>query len=123
MPKYAPDKNPDGTARPLREFVHELRARLSLFVIYTSFTTTCAYIDGYRRGSCDDDWILDFRDWMVARGKARPELYWPWLVLCELYPENALPNARHFTPEQDEAALGVLFDMLEEFFAADAAVS
>ncbi|WP_258723244.1 hypothetical protein [Cellulomonas sp. NS3] len=125
---------PDAPA-PLRLFTPTLRARISRFVPYASYTSTCAFLSGYAWGA-DREWLGNFRNWLVARGKGRPELGWPWLVLCELYPENALPSARNWRYddeddaaarrvlleqlEDDAAARRVLFELLEEFFASEA---
>jgi hypothetical protein len=39
-------------------------------------------------------------------------------VLCEIYEDGALNDFRYFTPEQDELAVRILFNLLEEFFAS-----
>lgn len=99
----------------LRDFVPALRQRLGMYVPGESFLTVSAFIAGYRWGSADGT-LGEFQEWMAARGSGRPELGWPWLVLCEIYPAEDLPNPRHFTKEQDSAAITLLFDLLEEFY-------
>jgi hypothetical protein len=53
---------------------------------------------------------------LVELGKGRPELYWPFLVLCEIYPDGSLPRLRELTKEQNSLAIDKLFDLLNSFF-------
>ena len=80
-----------------------------------TYEGTCAFLTGYELGS-DYRVLKEFHSWLVARGRGRPELYWPLLVLCEIYEDGALPDLRYFTPVQDEEAVDVLFRLLEGFF-------
>lgn len=102
-------------ARQLKEFLPTLRSRFALYVPSPSFLATCAFIAGYRWGAADLS-FAGFHNWLVARGYGRPELGWPWLVLCELYSDVELPEPRRFTEEQDREAIAVMFDLLEEFY-------
>ncbi|MGQ0847178.1 MAG: hypothetical protein ACT4QF_23915 [Sporichthyaceae bacterium] len=93
-----------------------LRQWLGVYVPAASYLTACAFIAGYDAANGDPD-LVGFSKWMRERGKSRPELHWPWLVLCELYPKDDLRDPRHLTEVQDAEALVVLFDLLTEHFA------
>ncbi|MFJ9823662.1 hypothetical protein ACIRSU_04700 [Streptomyces sp. NPDC101160] len=99
----------------LPEFFPQLKRHHGVYVMRQTYEGTCAFLDGYEQGS--GQFILkDFHSWLVPRGKGRPELYWPHLVLCEIYADGALPDIRYFTSEEDAEAVSVLFELLEEFF-------
>ncbi|MGK8553622.1 hypothetical protein [Nocardia gipuzkoensis] len=107
-------------SRSLPEFFPEFKRYHGMFVSRKTFEATCAFLDGYEAGS-GHRILKEFHSWLVLRGRGRPELYWPWLVLCEIYEDSGagtLPDFRYFTPEQDEQAVTVLFDLLGEFLAA-----
>lgn len=100
---------------PLSEFFPTLKRLHGVFVMRRTYEATCAFLDGYEVGS-GHRILKEFHGWLVLRGKGRPELYWPLLVLCELYGDGALPDIRYFTPQEDERAVAVLFSLLTEFF-------
>jgi hypothetical protein len=104
---------------PLAEFLPKLKKFHGIYVMKKTYEGTCAFLTGYEQGS-EQHVLKTFHGWLVLRGKGRPELYWPLLVLCELYEDSALPDIRYFTPEQDEQAVGTLFSLLEEFFESQA---
>jgi hypothetical protein len=101
-------------AVPLRDFYPKFKRLHGVYVMRRTFEATCAFLDGYEAGSGYRQ-LKDFHSWLVRRRKGRPELYWPLLVLCEIYEDGALPDFRYFTAEQDEHAVGVLFALLDEF--------
>lgn len=86
-----------------------------MYVPGTTYLATCSFIAGYRWGSGDES-LDSFRSWLVSRGRARPELGWPWLVLSEIYPTDRLPDIANLNDEQNQQAVEVLFALLEEFF-------
>ncbi|WP_410646496.1 hypothetical protein [Amycolatopsis sp. cmx-4-54] len=99
----------------LREFIPELRKHLGVYVMYRSYLELCSFISGYE--ACAGSTLMkSFHEWLVDRKKGRPELYWPFLVLCEIYPDGALPKLRELTDQQSAAAVDKLFDLLDEFF-------
>lgn len=100
----------------LREFLPELKKHHGIYVMQRTYEGTCAFLSGYEAGS-GRYMLRDFHSWLLPRKKGRPELYWPLLVLCEVYCDGSLPDIRYFTPEQDEQMVTVLFDLLEEFFS------
>ncbi|MEE4543025.1 hypothetical protein V2S66_13740 [Streptomyces sp. V4-01] len=102
---------------PLSEFMPELRRHHGIYVMRKTYEGTCAFLTGYELGS-ERPALKAFHNWLVPRGKGRPELYWPQLVLCEIYEDGALPDIRYLTPEEDERAIEVLFELLEEYFAS-----
>jgi hypothetical protein len=102
---------------PLREFLPELKKHHGIYVMRRTYEGTCAFLSGYELGS-GHYFLKEFHGWLVPRGNGRPELYWPQLVLCELYKDGALPDIRYFTSEQDEQTVAVLFALLDEFFQA-----
>jgi hypothetical protein len=99
----------------LRDFLPKVRKHLGIYVMYGSYLELCNFLVGYDEGS-GDRVLKKFHEWLVARGKGRPELYWPFLVLCEIYPDGALPRIRELTEEQDEILIDKLFCLLDEFF-------
>ncbi|MFE0727865.1 hypothetical protein ACFU3O_33965 [Streptomyces antibioticus] len=99
---------------PLDELIAKLRRHHGIYVMRRTFEGTCAFLSGYDLGS-GRNFLREFHGWLLLRGKGRPELYWPMLVLCEVYPDGSLPDIRCFTPEQDEQMVTVLFDLFEEF--------
>lgn len=102
---------------PLQEFLPKFQKFHTMYVMRGTFEGTCAFLVGYQEGS--GHFILkEFHSWLVRRGNGRPELFWPQLVLCEIYPDRGWPDIRYFTPQQDEEAVGVLFRLLGEFFAS-----
>lgn len=101
----------------LRDFLPVLRSRLGLYVPMGTYLATCSFISGYRWGAQDTS-LQGFQEWMLSRGKGRPEQGWPWLVLAEIYPNSDTPDVRSFNEAQDSAALEVLFEMLTEYYAA-----
>jgi hypothetical protein len=100
---------------PLPEFFGEFKKLHGIYVMRKTFEGTCAFLDGYELGS-GHRLLKEFHSWLVPRGKGRPELYWPYLVLCEIYDDRAWPDIRYFTEQQDEEAVAVLFALLDEFF-------
>jgi hypothetical protein len=102
-------------AEPLPDFLPKLKKFHGIYVMRKTYEGTCAFLDGYELG-CGYRTLKDFHSWLVPRGRGRPELYWPLLVLCEIYEDQALPDLRYFTPVQDEEAVEVLFRLLDEFF-------
>ena len=102
-------------AEPLSDFLAKLKRHHGIYVMWQTYEGTCAFLTGYEVGS-GGHVLKQFHEWLVPRGKGRPELYWPQLVLCEIYEDGALPDLRHFTPEQDEEAVRLLFRLLDEFF-------
>ena len=99
----------------LEAFLPTLRRRLGWYAPWTTFVGACSFVAGYGWGA-DDDPLEGFHPWLVARGSGRPELGWPWLVLCEIYPPDDLPSPRGFTEDQDRAAIAAMFDLLDEFY-------
>ncbi|WP_329409365.1 hypothetical protein OG802_10470 [Streptomyces sp. NBC_00704] len=104
-------------SEPLREFFPELRKHHGIYVMRRTYEGTCAFLSGYEVGS-GHYFLKEFHTWLLPRKKGRPELFWPLLVLCEVYPDGSLPDIRYFTAEQDEKMVAVLFDLLGEFFNA-----
>jgi hypothetical protein len=93
-----------------------------MYVPGPTFLSVCGFIAGYRWGA-NDETLIGFHEWMVDRVAVRPELAWPWLVLCEIYPPDRLPDPRRFSEKQDELAISVLFDLLESFYGSAGAAS
>ena len=100
---------------PLAGFLPHLRRYPGVYVPRANFLSVCAFIAGYRWGA-DDETLGGFSAWMAERVATRPELGWPWLVLCEIYPPDRLPDPASFTDEQDRQALAVLFDLLDTYY-------
>lgn len=92
---------------PLPEFFEKFKKFHGIYVMKKTYEGTCAFITGYEAGS-DSFYMKDFHEWVLRRGRGHPELYWPLLVLCELYDEGGLPDVRYFTTEQDERAVDVI---------------
>jgi hypothetical protein len=103
--------------RALREFLPELQRTLGIYVPMRSFATTCAFILGYKWGSGDEA-LNGFQAWLLRRGNGRPELSWPWLVLCEMYPQDQLPEVRKFSESQNEEAIRMLFELLTQYLSS-----
>jgi hypothetical protein len=103
----------------LHAFLPRLTKHHGIYVMKKTFEGTCAFLTGYEQGS-ELPILKEFHGWLAIRGKGRPELYWPLLVLCELYEDGALPDIRYFTPREDEQAVAVLFSLLAEFFQSRA---
>ncbi|WP_320068879.1 hypothetical protein [Micromonospora sp. RTGN7] len=99
----------------LPDFLPKLQKHHGIYVVRRTYEGTCAFLAGYELGS-GDRVLKEFHGWLVERERGRPELYWPLLVLCEIYEDGALPDLRYFTPAQDEEAVGVLFRLLDVFF-------
>jgi hypothetical protein len=99
----------------IREFFPKLKKHHGIYVMHRTYAGTCAFLSGCDLGSGGSS-LKDFHSWLVPRGKGRPELFWPYLVLCEVYEDGALPDMRHFTSEQDEEMVAILFRLLDEFF-------
>jgi hypothetical protein len=104
---------------PLPEFYAKFKKYHGIYVMRKTYEGTCAFLTGYEQGS-ERFFLRDFHGWLVRRGKGRPELYWPLLVLCELYEDGALPDIRYLTPREDERAVAALFSLLDEFFESQA---
>ncbi|WP_157641523.1 hypothetical protein [Longispora albida] len=100
---------------PLREFIPKLKRHHGIYVPTRTYDGTCSFLVGYDLAS-GKPVLKEFHTWLLLRGKGRPELYWPWLVLCEIHDDGALPNVKHMTAEQDEEAVSLLFLLIEEFF-------
>ncbi|GAA4977763.1 hypothetical protein [Actinoplanes utahensis] len=101
-------------AELLSDFLPKLKKHHGIYVMRRTYEGTCAFLTGYEVGSGHST-LKDFHSWLVMRRQGRPELYWPLLVLCEIYEDGALPDLRYFTPMQDEEAVGVLFRLLDDF--------
>ncbi|MFJ2899655.1 hypothetical protein ACIO87_32905 [Streptomyces sp. NPDC087218] len=101
----------------LCEFLPELKRHHGIYVMRRTYEGTCAFLSGYELGS-GHYFLKEFHSWLLPRRKGRPELFWPLLVLCEVYRDGALPDIRYFTPEQDEQMVAVLFGLLDDFFNA-----
>jgi hypothetical protein len=100
----------------LPEFLPKFQRRHGIYVMRQTFEGTCAFLTGFEVGS--DRFVLkEFHAWLVQRGGGRPELFWPYLLLAEIYPDADWPDIRYFTEEQDEQAVALLFTRLHEYFA------
>ncbi|WP_146844071.1 hypothetical protein [Cellulomonas composti] len=106
------DSEPPAT---LADFLPQFREYLGMYVPRCTYLSVCAFVAGYRWGAKDDT-LGDFSEWMSERVATRPELGWPWLVLCELYPADELPDPVAFTDEQDAQAIEVLFGLLFDYY-------
>ena len=103
----------------LASFLPQLRKYPGIYVPRVTFLSVCSFVAGYRWGA-DDETLGGFQAWMVKRVGTRPELGWPWLVLCEIYPADQLPDPAGFSGEQDIEAIETLFDLLEAFYRESA---
>jgi hypothetical protein len=101
-------------AEPLAVFLPHLQRRLGMYVPRRTYLAVCSFIQGYACGSRAES-LNEFHDWLVARSNGRPELAWPWLVLCEL-PHDQFPRLEDFTEEQDRLTIDLLFDLLFDYF-------
>ncbi|MFJ6699813.1 hypothetical protein ACIQM4_27610 [Streptomyces sp. NPDC091272] len=100
----------------LWKFLPELKKHHGIYVMMRTYEGTCAFLSGYEMGSGNFS-LKAFHGWLVQRNKGRPELFWPQLVLCEVYEDGALPDIRYLTAEQDQKMVAILFDLLDEFIA------
>jgi hypothetical protein len=91
-----------------------LKRRVGMYVMGGTYGEVCAFIDGLDLGS-GQEIMMDFRTWLIARGTARPELSWWFLVLSELYPGDQVPNVETFSRSDSDAAIARLFELLETF--------
>ncbi|MFE5796651.1 hypothetical protein ACFQ8C_29300 [Streptomyces sp. NPDC056503] len=99
----------------IRQFLPELKKYHGVYVAPPTYEGTCAFLSGYELGS-GQNFLKQFHIWLAARKNGRVELFWPFLVLCEVYRDDALPDMRYLTPEQDGEMVSLLFRLLEEFF-------
>ncbi|GAA1857467.1 hypothetical protein GCM10009736_25680 [Actinomadura bangladeshensis] len=111
--KPAPDSDYE---KLFSEFLAEFKKHHRIYVMRGTYEGTCAFLVGYEVGA-GRSLLKDFHEWLALRGKGRRELYWPFLVLCEIYQDGAWPDFRYLTPEEDEQAVSVLFALLEQFLA------
>jgi hypothetical protein len=102
-------------AESLRSTMHSFGQRLGMWTLGSTFAEACALIQGFDAAS--NEGLLDgFRDWLLEREGARPELAWPGLVVAVALPgERVVYTA--FTPEQDRVATAALFALLDEFLS------
>ena len=100
---------------PLADFLPEFKRRPGAYFLRGSYLATCAFLDGYEAGS-QERVLMDFHAWLVQRRNGRPELAWPYLVLCEIYEDRGWPDMKCFLPEEDDRAIGALFALLDDFF-------
>lgn len=99
----------------LNEFFPKFKRMHGMYVVHRTFQATCAYLDGFDE-ACGDGVMREFHSWLCKRGNGKPELYWPYLTLCEIFGNEDLPDVRNLTPEEDAQAVAVLFDLLDQFF-------
>lgn len=103
--------------KPLREFLPQLKRYLGVYVMQKTYTGLCGFLAGYEEASGTRD-LKRFHEWLVLRGKGRSELYWPLLVLCEIYRDGELPDVKYLTEEQNAEANTTLLRLLEEYWAS-----
>lgn len=99
----------------LAEFLPEFKRLHGIFVMGKTYEGTCAFLDGFEVGAARSI-LTDFNHWLGERGRGPRNVYWPILVLYEIYEDGNIPDIRYLTPEEDERATSVLFDLLEEYF-------
>ena len=75
----------------LESFLPQLREYPGMYIPRLTFLSVCSFIAGFRWGAADET-VAGFARWMSDRVATRPELGWPWLVLCEIYPPDDLPD-------------------------------
>jgi hypothetical protein len=102
-------------AMSLARFLPQLRQHPGMYVPGRTYVAVSSFVAGYRWGAADES-LRGFQSWLADRVGDRPELGWPTLVLCVLYPASQLPDPRTFSDEQDAEAIETLFDMLEDYF-------
>ena len=89
-----------------------------MYLGWRSFHMTTAYLDGYdahaqlHGGPGLDGW----REWVVARRGRTCNHGWPGQVLHIALPEG-FEHILKLPPEQEERAVTVLFQLLDEFLA------
>jgi hypothetical protein len=94
-----------------RVFFRHLRNHATEYVSPPSYDIVSAYVAGYDKGTGGTA-LAGFYEWLAVRF-SREATSWQHLI-----PELAfggLQPPRPFSPEEDERALGALFDWLDEF--------
>lgn len=90
------------------------KRRLGMYVMNGTYSEVCALIDGLDLAS-GQEVMTGFRNWMLARGVARPELSWWFLVLGVLYPGGQVPNVIQFSEAENGVAIATLFELLDDY--------
>jgi len=94
-----------------RVMFRHLRSHTAEYVAPPTYDAVSAYVAGYDKGTGGTA-LAGFYEWLAVRF-GRQAASWQQLV-----PELAfggLPPPRPFAPQEDELALGALFDWLDEF--------
>lgn len=99
-----------------RDYFANMAKRPGMFIGATTLAGVVSYLLGYdahsrRHGGPGLDW----REWLVYRGKRDCNHDWPGLVRHIALPEGWEAD---LTPEQEERTIKVLFELLDEYLAA-----
>ncbi|WBB70647.1 hypothetical protein [Micromonospora sp. WMMD812] len=105
-------------ADSLRTVVEQLERHPKMLVVGGTYAEVCAFLQGWDRGG-GTVLIPGFREWLVRRGAPRPELAWPLIVLCDLYPQGRLPLLSELTGEENRRAIGILAELLRTYLDDD----
>jgi hypothetical protein len=101
-----------------REHFQQIHRRPGMYLGWPSFHMATAYLDGYAAharlhgGPGLDGWPA----WVVARRGRECNHGWPGQVLHIALPEG-FENIAKLSPEQEQRAVDVLFELLDEFLA------
>lgn len=100
-----------------RRVFSELRRTPGMFVWNVNYDSITGFIEGYDQ-AFQGGALLGFREWLVVRNDGGNNLAWVGLVLYLAFPGAADPYERmNESPEARDAALNMLFDLLDEFLA------
>ncbi|WP_392751174.1 hypothetical protein [Streptomyces sp. LN590] len=103
-----------------REYFANVAKRPGMFIGLTTLAGLEGYLDGYHAHSLRHGGPgLDWREWLVYRGKRDCNHGWSGLVRHIALPEGW---GAKLTPDQEERTIKVLFELLDEFLAERDAV-
>ncbi|MFJ6075168.1 hypothetical protein ACIQFU_30820 [Streptomyces sp. NPDC093065] len=101
-----------------REYFASVGRRPGMFVGRTSFHMLTAFLTGYDQHALrhDGHGLTGWHDWLIARRGRDCNHAWPGQVLHIALP-NGWDDIWNLPPEDEQHAIKVLFELLDEFAA------
>ncbi|WP_406840460.1 hypothetical protein ACICHK_37630 [Streptomyces sp. AHU1] len=106
------------TRKPVRsrqDFWEDFKTYPGVFVARVNFESVAGFLNGYNFASAGD-LLNGFQEWLAAKLGFGGNLIWMDLVLKFAFPEGR--PAQPWSPEDDQRAVDLLLELLDEYFGS-----